>query len=346
MIRLTSGPTSLTVLATYQCTAACKECCFECSPKLTQRLSLPEIHQAIDQASAFASLRLVVFSGGECFLLGKELVSAVGYAHNRGLLVRCVTNGYWSTSSHAALLRLRPLQQAGLTELNLSTGDDHQAFVPFGRVVTAAITAAELGIRTLIVVEGNDSAKFQLQDALADSLLQEFMRDHPNGALLSVMSNIWMPFFMDSEITHKEHLTRDPEIRSDLTGCDNILGNIVVTPTGMVASCCGLTMEHIPAMKLGSLRDESIVSLYQQQLSDFLKIWIHTDGPERIILWARQYDSAINIPPTVHPCEACAVLHQDERILSILRNHYHEVVDAVMHRYFATQAVAQLVADL
>ncbi|PSR25070.1 MAG: radical SAM protein, partial [Sulfobacillus benefaciens] len=43
---------------------------------------------------------------------------------------------------------------AGLTELNLSTGDDHQAFVPFDRVVTAAITAAELGICTLIVVEG------------------------------------------------------------------------------------------------------------------------------------------------------------------------------------------------
>ena len=145
MMRFTSGPTSLTVLATYKCTAACKECCFECSPKLTQRLSLPEIHQAIDQASAFASLRLVVFSGGECFLLGKELVSAVGYAHNKGLLVRCVTNGYWSTSSHAALLRLRPLQQAGLTELNLSTGDDHQAFVPFDRVVKGSNYSCRIG---------------------------------------------------------------------------------------------------------------------------------------------------------------------------------------------------------
>ena len=99
-------------------------------------------------------------------------------------------------------------------------------------------------------------------------------------------------------------------------------------------------------MKLGYLRDESVITLYQQQLSDFLKIWIHTDGPERIILWAKHYDSALNIPPTVHPCEACAILHQDERIGFILRNHYHEVVDAVMHRYFATQAVAQLVADL
>lgn len=65
---------------------------------------------------------------------------------------------------------------------------------------------------------------------------------------------------------------------------------------------------------------DSLVSLYQKQMSDFLKIWIHTDGPERIIAWARQ------------------------RIESILKNQYTKVVESVMHRYLATQAVTRLLA--
>jgi MoaA/NifB/PqqE/SkfB family radical SAM enzyme len=62
------GPTVLTMLATYRCTAACRECCFECNPSLTQRVPIDRILLYIDEAAQdFPSMKLVVFSGGSVF---------------------------------------------------------------------------------------------------------------------------------------------------------------------------------------------------------------------------------------------------------------------------------------
>jgi len=152
---LAHGPTHLTILPTYRCTAACAQCCFESNPHVQGRIPIERILDYIDQAAGdFPSLRLVVFSGGECFLLRQDLDAAIERATSRGLATRCVTNGYWATSPRAARERILPLYEAGLTELNFSTGDDHQKFVPFERIVHGAVAAAESGIRALIVVEG------------------------------------------------------------------------------------------------------------------------------------------------------------------------------------------------
>ena len=121
------APSTLTILPTYKCTAQCKECCFECSPDLRGRLSLEQILRRIDKAhAAFPFLKLVCFSGGECFTIGKDLDTAIAYAHGLALFTRCVSNGYWGSSLQAARKRVNPLAEAGLTELNLSTGDEHQ----------------------------------------------------------------------------------------------------------------------------------------------------------------------------------------------------------------------------
>ena len=59
------GPTHLTILPTYRCTAACAQCCFESNPHVQGRIPLPRILDYIDQAAGeFPTLRLVVFSGG------------------------------------------------------------------------------------------------------------------------------------------------------------------------------------------------------------------------------------------------------------------------------------------
>jgi MoaA/NifB/PqqE/SkfB family radical SAM enzyme len=90
------GPSTLTVLPTYRCTAACEQCCFGSNPNLEERLSLEEIERSIREAREnFPALRLVVFSGGECTMLGQDLFQAINTAHHLNLKTRIVTNGHW-----------------------------------------------------------------------------------------------------------------------------------------------------------------------------------------------------------------------------------------------------------
>ncbi|MEF3303410.1 radical SAM protein [Paenibacillus sp. GYB003] len=328
-------PSILTVLATYKCTAACKECCFECSPQVQGRIPLDRILGYIEEAcDTVPTLRLVVFSGGECFLLGKDLDAAVACASRRGKLTRTVTNGYWAHSPEAARKRIGALKEAGLGELNISTGDDHQEFVPFERVVNGAIAGAELGLTTLIVVEGFENSRFTIYDALAHPRLKSFRETHPNGHLLQIMRNIWMPFHQERELRHTDEIYRKPERIPLLGGCDNVLHNMVVTPDEHLASCCGLTMEHIPEMKLGKLGEHSIAELVSRGLDDFLKRWIWLDGPDAVLWFARQKDPRVPYPEkNVHPCEACAQFYLNPLAREAVRDHWREIADDVLLRY-------------
>jgi MoaA/NifB/PqqE/SkfB family radical SAM enzyme len=328
------GPATLTILSTYRCTAACRECCFESSPRVRGFIPAERILQYIDEAArTFPSLRMVVFSGGECFLLGKKLDAAIAQAHTHGLSVRCVTNGYWAITPERARKRILELKEVGLTELNFSTGDEHQAFVPYKRIVNGAIEAAEQDIRALIVIEGCEEARFTYKDAMSDERLATFIAHDARAKNLSVMNNVWMPFHTDHAVTQSED-TRKRLFNVRDGGCQNIFHTIVVTPHEQLAACCGLTMEHIPELKLGSLREHSMGELYQNQFDDFLKIWIALDGPHAIWNWAHEKDSTIQINDgAVHICHACAIIHQNSKVRAVLEKHYREKVPDVMFRF-------------
>lgn len=189
------SPQTLTLITTLQCTAACEECCFQCSPRESARMSAEEMISFTDMgADAFPDLGSVVFSGGECFLLGPDLDRAVAHARRKGMGTRCVSNGYWATSREAARRRMRALLDVGLTEMNFSTGDAHQVFVPWERVVEGAIAAAECGILSLISVETRECAKFTIADASQDPNIREFRSSSPNRDRLIIVSSLWEDF--------------------------------------------------------------------------------------------------------------------------------------------------------
>ena len=332
---LVHGPTHLTILPTYRCTAACEQCCFESSPHLGGRIPIDRILGYIDQAARdFPTLKLVVFSGGECFLLRADLDRAVARAAGHGLGTRCVTNGYWATSDAAARRRIAPLYEAGLSEINFSTGDDHQKFVPFDRIVTGAVAAAEFGLRAVIVVEGHARARFRMEQALAHPRLAEFLAASPARERLTLLNNVWIPFRETADLRQEEEIYRRRERLERFEGCDNILENMVITPHEQLASCCGLTFEHIPEMKLGSARERPMRELYDEQLKDFIKIWIRVEGPEKIFDFVTRKDPGIPFPDgATHPCQTCAALFLNPRVRRVLREHYLEKVPDVMFRY-------------
>lgn len=329
------GPTHLTILPTYRCTAACEQCCFESDPHISGRIPIGRILDYIDQAARdFPTLGLVVFSGGECFLLRDDLDRAIRRAASRNLATRCVTNGYWATSKGAARRRIGALYRAGLTELNFSTGDEHQKFVPFERVVHGATTAAEYGLSAVIVIEGCREARFTVQSALADPRLARFMKESSARRNLTLLNNVWMPFQKGSPITQADEVYRREERLQRYRGCDNVLENLVITPHEQAASCCGLTFEHIPEMKLGNARRRRLRDLYAAQMEDFIKIWLRVEGPEQILHFATLKDPGITFPgDAMHPCQVCARLFLDRRVRQALQRHYLERVAEVMFRY-------------
>ncbi|CAM4387079.1 radical SAM protein [Bacillus manliponensis] len=329
-------PNVITIITTYKCTAACAECCFECSPKLTARVTLEQMKNFIRESKELfkEELKGVVFTGGECFLLGDDLVEAISYATKLGLTSRCVTNGYWGKNPKLARKTLKLLKEAGLKEINISTGDDHQEFVPFDSVINGVIEACELGISSLIVVEGHESSKFKYMDVINNQKFINFQKNSSNADLLNVMNNVWIPFNKDREIIQNESLKQTPNKVLNFRGCDNIFQNFVLTPYNKVASCCGLTMEHIPEMKIGEYVEGSLEEYFNNQYNDFLKIWIWVEGPEKIYYFASQMNDKVQYNSNItHNCQACVEIYQNELIKETLLNHWEKVYDDVMFKY-------------
>ena len=329
-------PSSLTFLTTYQCTAACRECCFQSSPhNQSRQITLAELTDIIDQAAVdFTSLQLVVFSGGECFLLGEALYRAIAHATERKLLTRCVTNGYWGKQPTKARKMAEKLSQAGLREINFSTGDDHQKYVPVQSVVNAALACALRDIRTMVVVEGHSNSRFVLQDLLKHPDIVSFFKMDKKAANIRLIQNIWIPFNTDRKIEHPDLL----QLRHRLndggdTGCNQILSGLVITPDLQLASCCGLTLEYIDELKLGKV-ENNLKELYNGQLDDLMKLWLFTDGPQKILEFVRTkaHDIESDIH-AVHPCQACASLFNDANVKRAIITHYEEIVNDVTFRF-------------
>ncbi|MDR0612718.1 MAG: hypothetical protein LBG45_04445 [Dysgonamonadaceae bacterium] len=193
MDELIIPPLSLNLITTNKCTATCLNCCLQCSPENNDRLSLQEMVQYVDSSiETYDTIKLLILTGGECFTLGKDLDSIVQYASNKGLMVRVVTNGYWATSSEKAFARLKKLADAGLLEFNLSTGDEHQNWVPYDNIIWATVAALELKLSVAINVETSMISQFDERHLKTDPRLEKYKLIL--NEKLKVISGIWILF--------------------------------------------------------------------------------------------------------------------------------------------------------
>ena len=79
--------------------------------------------------------------------------------------------------------------------------------------------------------------------------------------------------------------------------------------------------------------------MYYAQLDDFLKIWIHMDGPYTIMSRLFGEEVQQDLAEVVHICQACAILHQHPRIRETLLERYAEFVPDVMSRFYMQQSL-------
>ncbi len=325
--------TTATVLATYRCTAACQNCCFDCHPKVKGRLSLEQIKAFIDEVTRLGTVQVLVFSGGECFLLGGDLIQAIQYASERGLSTRCVTNGYWARRRVAGLERIAALVEAGLNELNISTGDFHQKYVPQSAVINAAIAGVQSGLdNTMIIVETTDNAVVTRDTILADVDLK-LLWESTERTEFDILSSAWMPMSADEVIPQSGNTMLNKETVHNREGCNDILSTLVLTPSTKIGICCGLPREKIPDLNFkwekGHLHDG-----ISAQNQDFMKIWLHIDGPEKILAWAASKNPNIDWENRyAHHCHACLALFDDPLVRDTILTHYSERVDDVLMRF-------------
>ncbi len=318
-------PECVTIIPTHRCNAACKECCFESNPHIQQRMTREQLLTAIrDIRENFPDTKYVVLTGGEVTLLKQDLIEAIALLTELGLGSRIVTNGHWARTEESAIRWIDQLSAAGLNELNLSTGDEHQAWVPFSSVARAAWYGLDRGMVTVLVIEGQDNAGFTVDKAREDEYIQKIVADEEKMKKFILMKNIWMPFHEDA------NYTGDRKEIARYEGCDNIFKNFVINPYGQLVSCCGLTMEYIPELKVGNAYTDSLKAVYREQFDDLLKLWIWLDGTRYIFDKLAGVHGLKVISP--HPCSICAQLYQAKGVGPTLEKLLRENEEDILFR--------------
>lgn len=322
-------PSTISFLTTYKCTASCKNCCFKCNPSQTARLTLEQMKDYLDKSLFYYSdsIKVMVLTGGECFLLGDDLYSIINYAYSKGLIVRVVTNGFWASTIGNANKVIGRLKNAGLAEINFSTGDDHQEWVPYDNIVYGAIAYTEHDLTCVINVETHDESKFISQSFFDDIRLKDYL-DIKKKKHIIIKNGVWIPFVKNSRIKYDNIVLDNKEIK----GCSTLFNTIAINPYSNLLACCGLTCEYIPCFRLGNVDNHNIKELYERQFKDFIKIWLYTDGPVQILQYIYK-KRGLDYSLKGHMCDICSEIFKDPENMQYLYDNCNDIASSVLIKY-------------
>lgn len=322
-------PRVLSVMPTFQCTAACTHCGTMSTPRVKTTLDTDVMMKTIAEA-ADNGFGLVVFTGGEPTLVGERLLAAIGLAKSLGLLTRVVTNCHWATDDEESDRYVSVLREHGLDEINFSTGDQHARFVPLENVLRAVRAAVHHSYAPAVMVETVATRAVTKESIEAHPHYQETRELYP-GKPVKINESPWMPLKPKRITDYPPGMAIDRTNLASCTGCDSILQTTTLQADGTFGSCCGLGMRLIPELQLGKAGETPLAAAVKDGEEDLLKRWIRAEGPERILAWAAEHDPAIEWEGMyAHRCQACLRLYQDPAVRSVVREHYQEKVPDVL----------------
>jgi hypothetical protein len=272
----------LSIMPTFGCPAECSDCATASSPRDKTRLPLHLQLSGIDQAAA-AGFSGVIFTGGEATLTGRSLAIAMRRASGHGLGVRLVTNGHWAATLPRARECVQTWFEAGLTELNLSTGDEHARFVPLDRIWRAVEAAVESQLPVAIIVETSDARQITPDLVNASLDLAVIHRKHPR-AEIAVIPWVWARLFANPS-------PNTPAAASQTTGCSSLFHHPTLQADGTWSPCCGLGIRWTPELQLGNVAEMTLDQAMRRARQNPLLERIHRVGPEA--------------PDAEHACHAC-----------------------------------------
>jgi len=322
---------SLVLSVTYKCPIQCKYCGVNASPYRRDKMSLAFITRVIDEVNALGLRSLVVFTGGEPFLLGDDLTRAVEYATSKGFLTRVVTNAYWATSPERAQTTLARLKSAGLTEINYSCDDFHQAFIPLERIKWANEAAIAVNLPALLAVKGlkNTLITIEYLEQFLGVKLATYCKGQPNPKHNVASFGVTVPVGWESDQLSDSDLVYSAEEFVKLP-CASALERIVITPRGELAICCGIGSDDFPESIIGSLHDKPLLDLLIQANDDLIVNWLALEGPYGIMRFIQEQDPTISFRNRyVNMCHLCHDIFSRRETRSILRRTAHTRVPSV-----------------
>jgi len=238
-------------------------------------MSIDDAKNYISKAiKSFETISLVVITGGEPFILGISfLEEIILFSKSFKLLTRIVSNGFWACSEEKTNKHLVRLKNAGLDELNLSTGDEHQEYVKLESISRAAIESVKLNITTVINVEAHLSSNFTADTLFKIPSFNEFFSKEENSDKLKIINGLWSDFKKGAKSLEFDKNSLKL-IQESKKGCDSIFKIFSVFPDGQMAACCGLTIKKIKELKLGNLNCYSARFLYELQYMNFINFMV------------------------------------------------------------------------
>ena len=319
---------SLVFSCTYKCPAKCRYCGAQAGPEQSDRLSLDEIVQVIDDVYSYGKLELVVFTGGEPFLLGRDLLGAVEYCASKELLTRIVTNAYWAKSAADARKVVDRYKNAGLSEINISCDDYHQEFIPLERIRHANNACLSSGMPCLIghkIMKGHKLSIEYLEEYLGQKLARfdSETRENPSNNVVSSGYNV--PVEDDMHLIPDNEILYPPSDQHWKSPCSSVLQRIIVTPKKELSICCGMIPRSVPEIFFGELDNVTLEELIATANGDLIANWLALEGPYGLMKFIQEKRPDIKFRSNyVNICHLCSEILTRKDCREILLEHAHE----------------------
>jgi hypothetical protein len=122
--------------------------------------------------------------------------------------------------------------------------------------------------------------------------------------------------------------------------CSTALKVLAITAEEDLIACCGLTMDEIPEVHLGSLKEQTIGDIVGKLPDDFIKICIHLYGPDAVIRYAQKLDPSIERPAHMaHICDVCRYMYNHPKIKDLVMASPPPNMRQILDQYYASLMV-------
>ncbi len=319
----------LVLSVTNRCPIACPHCVATASPRGRARLTLREMRTAVDDMFGLGRLRMVIFTGGEPFLLREDLLDMVGYCAAKGLTTRIVTNAFWARTPENASNIVQACLAAGLTELAVSCDEYHQKFISIDNVRHANDACREQGLPCALshkIMKGNTLTLERLEEALRRPLIR-FSHEGDNPANDVVDSGYTVPLGENMHLIPDEDILYPDSDDHWKTPCDSALENTVITENRELAVCCGMIPRKVREVVFGPLGKYHLAELILQADRDLITNWLALEGPYGLMQFIQARKPAIPFRKRyVSRCHLCSEILTRDDCRAVLHAHCHEKV--------------------
>ena len=178
--------------------------------------------------------------------MGADLLLGITRASSGEYITRVVTNARLATDDLAAKNLILALVDAGLKEINFSTGDQHTKFVSLENVLRGCRAAVRAHLTVCLMVEIVEDRTISATTIREHEIFRALCDECPDAKLLITESSGCRVLHPQSALSIHPDLLSIELIFEGRKGCESCLSTTSVQADGRIAACCGLGMPSNP----------------------------------------------------------------------------------------------------